>query len=281
MALANLTQLLSSLITANHVLHYHGILDAYGHISVRNPNNASNFFLSRDLAPALVSSPSDIVEYHVEDALAVDPNPPAGYIERFIHSEVLKRYPTVNSVIRSHAPAVIPFGITEVPLLPVDQTGSVLGENAPVFEIADYFLPSDSHTLIVRNARFGAALASLFSNSGSENTTIPSNNVVLMRGHGMAIIGPDIVAAVFRSIYTRSVADTQRDALIVAALGGTDGQPEKAGKGGLIQYLSEREKHDIMAFGTSFFNRAWELWVREVEAAAAGRLYQNSLGSPL
>lgn len=127
MALANITHLLSTLIAANHVLHYHGILDAYGHISVRNPNNASTFFLSRDMPPALVSSSSDIIEYRIDDASPIDPNAPRGFIERFIHSEAMKRYPTINSVIHSHAPAVIPYGITQVPLLPVGQSGSVLG----------------------------------------------------------------------------------------------------------------------------------------------------------
>ena len=130
MAVSNLTSLLSSLITANHILHYNGVLDAYGHISVRNPNNSSTFFLSRSVAPALVSSPADIVEYRVEDASAVVPNSPTGYIERFIHSEVLKRYPTVNSVVHSHAKSVIPFGVTDVPLLPVEQMGFVLGLSA-------------------------------------------------------------------------------------------------------------------------------------------------------
>ncbi|KAF1950774.1 arad-like aldolase/epimerase [Byssothecium circinans] len=280
MALANITQLLSTLIAANHVLHYHGILDAYGHLSVRNPNNASTFFLSRNMPPALVSSSSDIVEYCIDDASPVDRNAPTSFTERFIHSEAMKRYPTVNSVIHSHAPAVIPYGITEVPLLPVGQSGTVLGESAPVFEIANYFLPSDAHTLLVLNARFGAALASFFSDKDhSTNTsTSPTNNVVLMRGHGMVVIGQDIVTAVFRAIYTASVADIQRNALILAALGGKDGQP---GRSGRIRYLTEREKHDIIALGTSFYFRDWELWVREVETAATGELYQNSLGSPL
>ena len=127
MASTNLTLLLSTLITANHILHYHGVLDAYGHISVRNPNNASTFFLARNVAPALVSSPSDIVEYLVQDASPVNLNAPPGYLERFIHSEVLKLYPTVNSVVHSHAQSVIPFGVTEVPLVPVSQMGFPIG----------------------------------------------------------------------------------------------------------------------------------------------------------
>ncbi|KAH9205727.1 hypothetical protein DL95DRAFT_528689 [Leptodontidium sp. 2 PMI_412] len=110
------------------------------------------------------------------------------------------------------------------------------------------------------------------------NSASPTNNVVLMRGYDMAVIGLDIVTAVFRAIYTQSVAEIQRDTLILSALGGTDGQP---GKSRRIRYLTEREKHDSIALDTTFFNRAWELWVREVDAAATGELYRNSLGSPL
>src|SRR5689334_21095246 len=88
-----------TLITANHILHHQGqVLDAYGHISVRHPSNRSVFLMSRYIPAALVSSPSDIVEYRVEDAEPVDPNAPRGYTERFIHSELYKRYEAVNSV---------------------------------------------------------------------------------------------------------------------------------------------------------------------------------------
>lgn len=125
--LTNLTALFSTLITANHILSQQGILDAYGHISVRNPNNASTFFLARDLAPALVSSPADIVEYRTMDAQPVATNAPSGYVERYIHSETLKRWPGVNSVIHSHVEDVIPFGVSGVPFKAVGQDGSVLG----------------------------------------------------------------------------------------------------------------------------------------------------------
>lgn len=90
--------LLSTLVVANHILHYHDVVDAFGHISVRNPNNASTFFLSGSLAPALVSGLDDLVEYHVEDASPVKEDSPKGYSERFIHSEIYKKYTDVNSV---------------------------------------------------------------------------------------------------------------------------------------------------------------------------------------
>lgn len=88
----------STLIVANHILHYHDVVDAYGHISVRNPANPSTFFISGSLAPALVASLSDLVEYYVEDASPVREGAPKGYAERFIHSEVYKKYSNVNSV---------------------------------------------------------------------------------------------------------------------------------------------------------------------------------------
>lgn len=116
MVAANLTVLFNTLITASHILHFNGVLDAYGHLSVRNPNNASTFFMSRNEAPALMASATDIVEYQVTDASPVDSNAPKGFIERYIHSELFKRFPTINSVVHSHSPAVVPFSMSGVPL---------------------------------------------------------------------------------------------------------------------------------------------------------------------
>lgn len=125
----NITNILSTLITANHILAYHSVLDAFGHVSARNPANSSTFFLSRQLAPALVSSASDIVEYDVSTAQPVlGSSAPGGYIERFIHSELYKRYPGVASVVHSHSQHVIPFSVVEVPFIGLDQAGSVLGK---------------------------------------------------------------------------------------------------------------------------------------------------------
>jgi len=108
--------LFSQLITANHILHHHAVLDAYGHISVRNPQNSATFFISKSLAPALVSCREDIEEYYVEDASPVNKDAPKGYAERFIHSELYKKYGNVNSVIHSHSEAVVPFSISSVPV---------------------------------------------------------------------------------------------------------------------------------------------------------------------
>lgn len=105
---------LKDLISANHILYEHRVVDAYGHISLRNPSNPSTFFLSHSVAPALISSPSDIVEYNISDASPVQDGVSEGYKERYIHSEILKKYPGVNSVMHSHTEAVLPYTISGV-----------------------------------------------------------------------------------------------------------------------------------------------------------------------
>jgi ribulose-5-phosphate 4-epimerase/fuculose-1-phosphate aldolase len=114
-----LKQRLSTLITANHILHKNEVVDAYGHISARNPENPTTFFLSRSIAPALVSKRADLEEYKVADASPVNAGGPKGYAERFIHSEIYKKYSGVKSVVHCHSEAVIPFGIVSLPLTPV------------------------------------------------------------------------------------------------------------------------------------------------------------------
>lgn len=117
----------STFITASHILHHHGVLDAYGHISVRNPHNRSTFLMSQNQAPALVSRPDDLIEYNVEDAAPVDPAAKPGYAERCIHSELYKRFPGVNSVVHSHCPDVLPFTVSGVPLRATVHMAGFLG----------------------------------------------------------------------------------------------------------------------------------------------------------
>lgn len=139
--------LLKDLITANHILHHHHILDAYGHISLRNPNNPHTFFLSHSIAPALVSSPSDIVEYNIEDASPVKKDVSAGYKERCIHSEILKKYPGINSVVHSHSEAVLPYSISGVEMKPCIHMAGFLGTCTKVYPFT-IFIPSNSPILV-------------------------------------------------------------------------------------------------------------------------------------
>lgn len=269
---ANLTQTLSLLITANHILDYYQILTGFGHVSVRNPlNNASFFMTGAGGPPALITSPSDLDEFYIDDASPV--NASADHIsphsERFIHQGILKRFPSQNSVVHSHARSVIPFGIGGVPLKPTHNTaGGFIGEEVPVFDVSDYYLPNDTHNLLVNNNRFGDALASYFLTSAHNgtNTTEPDHNLVLQRGHGFAVLGTSLPEAVYRAVYTTWAAEVETTALSINHASGVN-------RG--VRYLSSQEVADCLAMDNGNFDRDWPLWAAQV---GVDPLYKNELG---
>jgi ribulose-5-phosphate 4-epimerase/fuculose-1-phosphate aldolase len=178
---------LRDLIIANRVLSSEGVVDAYGHISVRNPEAPDRFFLSRSLAPEFVGF-EDIIEF------GLDGEPGEGdlrtpYIERFIHSAIYTARPDVMSVVHAHAEDVLPFGISKQPLVPVIHSGAFIGGEVPVWDIADAF--GDRTNLLVTNSAQGDDLAK----------RLGDNNVVLMRGHGFAAAAGSVVDVVRMSIY--------------------------------------------------------------------------------
>lgn len=125
--MVDITAILSTLITANHILHYHNVLDSMGHVSVRNPNNKNTYFIALQLGPAVISGPQDIGEYLIEDSSPVN-GTEGGYAERYIHSEILKRYPDVNSVVHSHSEDILPYTVLDTAsLAPVYHMAGFLG----------------------------------------------------------------------------------------------------------------------------------------------------------
>jgi ribulose-5-phosphate 4-epimerase/fuculose-1-phosphate aldolase len=222
--------LIDDLVAANRVLYQEGVLDGYGHVSVRSPGNPQHFLLSRSLAPALVTA-ADIMEFDLDGA-AIDQRGRGIYQERFIHAAVYKANPKVNAVVHSHSPSVIPFSVTAVRLRPIQHTASFLDLGPPVFDIAEKFGVTD---LMVTNIEQGEALAEVLGGSA----------VALMRGHGDVVVGPDIPTVVARAIYT----EVNAKALIQASI-----------LGGPIAYVSHEESafRDSKPPGTE--TRAWDLW---------------------
>src|SRR5579862_6876579 len=105
---------IEDLVAASRILADQGVVDAFGHVSMRHPTDAKRYLLSRNLAPALVT-PEDIIEYDL-DSNPINAGGRPGFLERFIHGEIYKARPDVNAVVHSHSPAVIPFGISQVPM---------------------------------------------------------------------------------------------------------------------------------------------------------------------
>lgn len=222
--------LLDDLVTANRILAGMGIVDGFGHISVRHPARSDHFLLSRSLAPELVTR-DDIMTLDLDGA-PVDGDSRGPYLERFIHSEIYARRPDVHSIVHSHAASVVPFTASSTRLRPIYHMSGFLRGGAEVFEIRERFETTD---MLIRNRAQGAALAD----------KLGPDAVVLMRGHGFCTVGESIPVAVFRAVYTQSNADLQQRAI---ALGGT------------VTFLDTEEALRADESNRGVIARPWGLW---------------------
>ncbi len=223
--------LIDDLVAANRILADQGIVDGYGHVSVRSDRNPNRYFISRSLAPELVTA-DDLMEHDLDSA-AIDPRGRSSYQERFIHGEIYKARPDVMAVVHMHAPAVIPFGASSVALRPMFHMSAFIYEGVPVFDIRDAAGITD---MLISNATLGAALA----------RSLGSRPAALMRGHGAVIVGPSLPITVGRSVYLKTNAEMQAQAIML---------------GGTVKYLDPEEAKKT---GTpDGYQRAWTLWRRK------------------
>src|SRR4051812_7707845 len=138
-------ELLEDLVAANRILARQGVLDAYGHVSVRSDTDPTRFYMSRSLAPELVTA-ADIQEYGPDSEPIGDSRKP--YLERFLHGEIYKTRPEVKAVVHSHSASSIPFGISRTELKPVYHMASFLWSGVPVFDIRRV---RDENDLLIRD----------------------------------------------------------------------------------------------------------------------------------
>ena len=231
--------LIEDLVAAYRILAQQGVLDGFGHVSARHNRAANRFIMSRSLAPELVTA-GDLIEFDL-DGNAVDAKGRALYSERFIHAEIYRARADVRAVVHNHAPSLIPFGVTTVPLRPMYHMVSFIGNGVPVFDIRK---SSGMTDMLVSDSKKGHALAE----------TLGDKTCVLMRGHGVAVVGPTIQIAVGRSVYLELNARIQAQAM---ALGGN------------ITYLDPQEAQKMMDSGENRgYERPWELW----KAKATGKV---------
>jgi HCOMODA/2-hydroxy-3-carboxy-muconic semialdehyde decarboxylase len=217
---------LEDLVAANRILADQGVLDGFGHVSIRHPTNPANLLMSRSLAPA-----ADILEYD-PDCNAVDDRGQASFLERFIHCEIYKARPDVMSVVHTHSPGVVPFAASTVPLRPMYHVAGFLAAGVPVFEIRK---AAGITNMLIANATLGKALAE----------TLGDKPVVLMRGHGNVVVGPSVQLAVFRAVYTEINARLQTQAIAL---------------GGPVTYLEPEEGAEADIIQQQVVMRPWELW---------------------
>ena len=232
-----LTRTLREVVIANRILARENVVDAYGHVSIRHPDNPGRYLMSRSRSPELVTL-GDVMEFELDGTPIDDARTP--YAERHIHGAIYEARPEVNSVVHNHSHAVIPFGVTPTVLRPVAHVGAAIGKDVPVWDIRTKF--GDTNLLVV-NMEQGRDLAA----------TLGANNVALMRGHGCAVAGKSVQGAVMTSIYLQVNARLLQDTL---------NMHDK------IEYLSDGEI-DLCAdtFLSDFsVQRAWEYFQRRAGA---------------
>jgi ribulose-5-phosphate 4-epimerase/fuculose-1-phosphate aldolase len=222
-------KLVEDLVYANRILFDQGVVDAFGHVSVRDDKDPSRFLLARSMAPALVTS-ADILEFD-RNGEPIDARGRAVYLERFIHAAIYRARPDVKAIVHSHSPAIIPFGVTGTILRPIYHMSAFLGAGVPIFEIRDAGGMTD---MLIRDNKLGDALAK----------SLGDKPVVLMRGHGSVAVGSSIRQVVFRAIYTEVNARLQAE----------------AAKLGIINFLTPEEAAKAAVTNDSGGSRPWELW---------------------
>jgi ribulose-5-phosphate 4-epimerase/fuculose-1-phosphate aldolase len=220
---------LDDLVAANRILADQGVLDAYGHISARDPRETDRYWLSRSMPPALVTK-ADLLVFDLDN------NPVAGgnhklFFERVIHGEVYKARPDVMAVVHNHAPSLIPFCNSDTRLRPMVGNAAFLGEGAPVFDIRSVDDEGDLNVCTLPQAR-GLARA------------LGSHALVLLRGHGAVAVGDSVRQCVRRAIIAETNARAQLQATLL----------------GPVHFLTASEIAYAQRNVPKDPDRAWQLW---------------------
>lgn len=228
--------LLEDIAAASRILADQGVVDAFGHVSMRHPTAPDRFLMPRAIAPALVNA-DDVMEFTL-DSVACEDKGRSGFLERFIHGQIYAARPDVMGVVHSHSQSVIPFGLVDVPLRAMFHNAAFLAQGVPVFDISEKFGATD---MLVGNNEKGIELARVLGNKP----------VVLMRAHGSVAVGPSLPMAVFRAVYTEASAKMQVTATML-------------GGGGRIAALDRREGELADEVNIGAGARAWNLWTHRV-----------------
>ncbi len=225
----------------NRILANEGVLDAFGHVSMRHPGNPKRYLLSRSRAPELVA-PGDVLEYDL-DSSPVTPTNEKLYAERVIHGEIYKARPDVMAVVHHHAPAMMPFCITGTPLVPVFHLGATAGASVPFWDQHDEF--GDTNLLVVKPEE-GASLA----------RALGKNNLVLMNRHGATAVAGDIQGLVFRAIYSCRNAEFQFQAQALGPIAPL--------------HRGEIERAGALNGMANVTTRTWEYWMMRLQRSGNG-----------
>jgi HCOMODA/2-hydroxy-3-carboxy-muconic semialdehyde decarboxylase len=232
--------LLDDLVAANRILSDHGVLDAYGHLSARDPQSHGHYWISRSMSPALVTA-DDIIACDLDNR-PVNPGETRLFFERVMHGEIYKARPDVMAVLHNHSPSLIPFCNSDTRLRPMVGNAGFLGEGAPVFDIRTVDDEGDLNICTVAQAR-GMVRA------------LGAHCLVLLRGHGAVAVGDNIRQVVRRAIIAETNAKQQIQATVL----------------GPVHFLTASEIAYAKRMRPKDPDRAWSLWKQRAMAGKTQR----------
>ena len=240
-----LDDLIQDIVAANRILAAEGVVDGFGHVSARHPDDPNLYLLSRARAPELIEA-GDIMTYTLDgEPVGGDSRKP--YLERFIHGALYEARPDIGSVVHSHSRSVIPFGVTGLKLRPIMHSCATIGHEVPIWDAQETF--GDTN-LLISNMAMGRDFARILGGGRSG----------LVRGHGSTVAGRSVREAVYTAVYLEVNASLQ----------------ERASRLGPITFLSPGEVDRItarLADGKpgEGYDRAWEFWCRHAGVPFAPR----------
>ena len=233
--MADLKTAIDELVIANRIVAAEHVCDAFGHVSMRHPDDPKLFLLSRGRSPELIEA-SDIMQFTLDGKTAAGDGKP--YLERFIHGAIYEARPDVQAIVHSHSYSVVPFSVIEEKLRPVMHVCATIGADVPVWDPQASFGDTD---MLVGNIEQGRDLARV----------LGAGTSVLMRGHGSTVAGGSLREAVYAAVMLETNASLQ---LKAQAFG-----PVKFLTPGEIAKIRERQNKGRPGEG---FDRAWQYWLR-------------------
>ena len=229
---------IADLAAASRVLFNQGVVDGYGHVSMRHPHAPDRFLMSRAMAPASVT-PADIIEYDL-DSNPCNANGRSSFYERFIHGEIYRARPDITCVVHSHSPSIIPFGLVDVPMQAMFHNAAFIAAGVPVFDIRVKF---GATNMLCGDTPKAAALVEI----------LGDQDIVLMRAHGVVASGPTLQLAVFRAVYTEINARIQHWTMAL-------------GRGAPPAALDAEEGRLADVVNETAAMRAWDFWRGQVRS---------------
>jgi ribulose-5-phosphate 4-epimerase/fuculose-1-phosphate aldolase len=226
------------LALANRIVAHEGVLDGFGHISIRHPHDAGRYLLARSRSPELIE-PGDILEFSLDSKLlTVTKELPYG--ECVIHGCIYQARPDVTAVCHHHSMAILPFCVTGATLQPLMGLGATMGAKVPLWDSRDEF--GDTPMVLTTQAQ-GQSLA----------RALGPHALVLMRRHGATVAGATLQETVFRTIFSHRNAELQLRARTIGEI-----EPLSAGEAAQAEAYSLKVRP---------MGRAWEYWTTRLSKA--------------